>query len=325
MGQARAETTGRDLLSLRRGWLLVRSGSGCFGGRAGRAGGGFCAAHCWPAAAISALWVLVPIGTALMATHRPREAASVPDLGRASVPVTVRTADGLDLNCRYAASRNGAAVIVFPGTSSRAQQARVLAKRGYGVLLLDMRGYCASDGDPNMFGWGAAKDIDAGVAFLRSRPGCARRAHRGRRLLGRRGSDARGRRGEPGSARRCCRRSRRAFRSESALRGPKGWFSLPSDAVQTAAVAVLSGDSPPPSLVELVPRIAPRALFLIGAGRDNGGEDLQPHYFDAAKEPKAYWKIPEAGHTGGFDARPAEYTRRLLAFFDGALAPRRGA
>jgi len=30
-------------------------------------------------------------------------------------------------------------------------------------------------------------------------------------------------------------------------------------------------------------------------------------------------KIPEAGHTGGFDARPHEYAARVLAFFDRAL------
>lgn len=75
--------------------------------------------------------------------------------------------------------------------------------------------------------------------------------------------------------------------------------------VQTAAVAVLSGDRPPPSLVDLVPRVASRPLLLVGAGSDNGGKDLQPHYFAAAKEPKAFWKIPEAGHTGGYAAVPA--------------------
>ena len=62
-------------------------------------------------------------------------------------------------------SRNGAAVIVFPGSAGRAAQARVLVDRGYGVLMLDMRGYASSDGDPNMFGWSATKDVDAGVAI----------------------------------------------------------------------------------------------------------------------------------------------------------------
>ena len=40
---------------------------------------------------------------------------------------------------------------------------------------------------------------------------------------------------------------------ESRLRGRAGWLSLPSYLVQTAAVAVLSGDRPPPSLVDLAP------------------------------------------------------------------------
>jgi dienelactone hydrolase len=74
---------------------------------------------------------------------------------------------------------------------------------------------------------------------------------------------------------------------ESALRGPAGWFSLPTYAVQTVAVALLSGEPPPPSLVDLTAEISPRPVLLIGAGHDNGGEDLQPHYFDAAGDPKA--------------------------------------
>ena len=57
-------------------------------------------------------------------------------------PVTLRTSDGLDLRGRYVTSRNGAAVIVFPGSVARAGQARALVRHGYGVLMLDMRGYC---------------------------------------------------------------------------------------------------------------------------------------------------------------------------------------
>ncbi len=60
-------------------------------------------------------------------------------------------------------------------------------------------------------------------------------------------------------------------------------------------------------------------MLLIGAGSDNGGEDLQPHYFAAAKEPKAFWRVPEAVHTSGFAARPREYARRLTEFFGAAL------
>ena len=46
----------------------------------------------------------------------------------------------------------------------------MLVRHGYGVLLLDARGYDGSEGDPNLFGWDDAKDIDAAVAWLQSRP-----------------------------------------------------------------------------------------------------------------------------------------------------------
>ena len=271
------------------------------------------------AAVLGVYVVLAPVAVALMATHRPREAVTALDLGRPAQAVTVRTADGLDLHARYVPSRNGAAVIVFPGGASRAPQARVLAREGYGVLMLDMRGYASSEGDPNMFGWGAAKDIDAGVAFLRGRTDVreGRIGGIGYSVGGELMLEAAA--GNPGLRAVVADGPGERSVREAALRGATGALALPTAAVQTAAVALLSGELPPPSLVDLVPRISPRALLLIGAGRDNGGEDLQPHYYAAAGAPKAFWKIPEAGHTGGFEARPREYADRLLAFFDRAL------
>ena len=41
--------------------------------------------------------------------------------------------------------------------------------------------------------------------------------------------------------------------------------------------------------------------------------------YDAASMPKALWKIPEAGHVGGYPARPREYEERVTSFFDRAL------
>ena len=270
-------------------------------------------------AVVGIYWVVLPVGIGLMATHRPRERVEAVDLGRAALSVSLRTVDGLDLRGRYVSSRNGAAVIVFPGSSSRAAQARVLVRHGYGVLMLDPRGYAESEGDPNMFGWSGARDVDAGVAFLAGRADVRddRIGGLGFSVGGEVMLDAAA--GNPallavvadGAGERSVRESR--------LRGRAGWFSLPSYLAQTVAVAVLSGDRPPPSLVDVVPRIAPRSLLLIGAGRDNGGEDLQPYYFAAAREPKAFWKIPEAGHTGGYAARPRQYALRLTDFFDVAL------
>jgi hypothetical protein len=51
-----------------------------------------------------------------------------------------------------------------------------------------------------------------------------------------------------------------------------------------------------------------------------GGESTrQPEYFAAAGDPKDIWEVPEARHTGGIDAEPVEYERRLTAFFEASL------
>ncbi|HSL65855.1 MAG TPA: hypothetical protein VK874_14475, partial [Gaiellaceae bacterium] len=103
------------------------------------------------------------------------------------------------------------------------------------------------------------------------------------------------------------------------IRGLRGWAAVPTMAVQTAAVAVLSGSAPPPALDDLVARIAPRPLLLVYAGHGTGGEDLNEDYFRPARAPKELWRIPEASHVGGLAARPEEYERRVVGFFDRAF------
>ena len=66
-------------------------------------------------------------------------------------------------------SKNRAAVIASPGAPAR-RSARMLAHHGYGVLLFDRRGEGASEGEPNIFGWGGERDLHAAAAYLRSRP-----------------------------------------------------------------------------------------------------------------------------------------------------------
>jgi hypothetical protein len=216
-------------------------------------------------------------------------------------------------------SLNGAAVISFPTRAGKVPQASMLARHGFGVLLVDMRGYDGSDGDANAFGWGATKDIDAAVAWLQRRPD----VHDGR--IGGMGFSAGG---EVLLEAAAANTGLHAVVSEGAgvrsirehlLRGPRGWFALPQEAVQSAALSVLSGTGPPPSLKNVVAQIAPRPVFLIYAARGQGGEDLTPAYFEAAREPKAIWRIEAGGHTGGFSAQPREYERRVVGFFDRAL------
>ena len=94
----------------------------------------------------------------------------------------------------------------------------------------------------------------------------------------------------------------------------------PSQAVMTAATAVFSNHAPPPPIVDRIGDISPRPVLLVYADPGIGGESTrQPEYFAAAGEPKSIWLVPQADHTGGLDAAPDEYERRVVAFLDAAL------
>ncbi len=263
--------------------------------------------------------LLLPLGIAILATHRPRAAVQPAELGRAYEDVTLRTSDGLNLAAWYVPSLNGAAVISYPTRQGKLPQARMLVRHGYGVLLLDARGYDGSEGDANVFGWAGEKDIDAAVAWLGRRPDVE---------AGRIGGIGFSVGGEMMLQAAASNRGLRAVVSEGAgsrsvredvLRGPRGWLALPEAAVQTAAVAVMSGTAPPSALDDLVRGIAPRPMFLIYAGRGVDSEELNVDFYRAALAPKTLWLIPEAGHVGGFEARPGAYERRVTGFFDRAL------
>jgi fermentation-respiration switch protein FrsA (DUF1100 family) len=200
----------------------------------------------------------------------------------------------------------------------------MLANHGYGVLLLDMRGQGESEGDPNAFGWGSSEDLDAAVAFLQDRPDV------GAGRIGGLGLSVGGELLLESAAGNTALRAVvsegagwRSVRESFARKGPSQlelWLQAPTDAVLTAATVVLSGTAPPPALDELVAEIAPRPVYLIYGEQGDGGERaLTPAYYDAAGQPKSVWEVPGAGHTGGLDAQPDEYERRVVGFFDAAL------
>jgi fermentation-respiration switch protein FrsA (DUF1100 family) len=270
--------------------------------------------------AVLGVYVLVaPVAMAILATHRPRHAVTPVTLGHPYRQVTVHTKDGLDLAGWYVRSHNGAAVISYPTRSGKLSQARMLIRHGYGVLLLDARGYDGNDGAPNIFGWGETKDLDAAVAWLRKQPD----VHDGR--IGGIGFSVGGEMMLEAAAHnprlRAVVSEGAGIRSihEELLYGARSIPSLPTQTVQTAALALLSGTPPPESLNDLARRIAPRPVFLIYAEHGVGSEDLNQNFYRAAGEPKQLWRVSGAGHTGGMTARPHAYERRVVGFFDHAL------
>jgi hypothetical protein len=119
---------------------------------------------------LATMLVVLPLAIGYVSVHVGRAVVPAPHLGAAHEDVAFTTADGLRLHGWYVPSRNGAAVIAFPGRKGPQPHARMLSRHGYGVLLFDRRGEGESDGDPTSWGWGNENDLKAAIAFLQRRP-----------------------------------------------------------------------------------------------------------------------------------------------------------
>ena len=270
--------------------------------------------------------VLGPLALSYVFSHVARAEVPAARLGATYESVAFKTADGLTLHGWYVPSRNRAAVISAPGRADSQKPARMLVRHGYGVLLFDRRGEGESEGDPNIFGWGAEKDLNAAVAFLQRRAdvdsnriGAIGLSVGGETLL-RTAAQSDGLKAivsdGAGSG---------SFREDLARPGNAKWEELPSSIVISAGTALFSNQAPPPEIGSIVDRIAPRpVLFIYGEHDQSNVIDLTPRYYAKAGQPKALWKVPGASHTGGIDARPRDYERHVIAFLDRALLSQKG-
>jgi uncharacterized protein len=267
--------------------------------------------------------IVFPIGFAYVVTHTARAVVPEYKVGAPHENVSFTTSDGLELKGWYVPSKNGAAVISFPGRRGSQRPARILARHGYGVLLFDRRGEGQSEGEPNAFGWGGDTDVKAAIDFLQTRPDVDRDRIGGIGLsVG----------GEMMLEAASETDELKAVISEGA--GARSFSDAMDedlgDPVNTAltgamtgvrvgALTVLTNRPPATHLKNVVGRIAPRPLLLIAAPNSGAGEELNRDFYAAADGPKALWEVPEAGHMGAIDERPVEYERRVTRFFDDAL------
>jgi hypothetical protein len=306
------------LLAIPAGLLL--SGVGAATLWRSRKGGGVARRYARRAALTIAMlaglyFVLFPLAHSYVITHSARAYVPEPRLGAEYEEVTFTTADGLRLHGWYVPSRNGAAVISFPGRRGPQKPARLLAQHGYGVLLFDRRGEGESEGDPNLLGWQGARDIAAAAAFLRARPeiedgriGGLGLSVGGEMMLEHAaGTDDLGAVVSEGAG---MRSVREAVQLEGTDKLAASWIF----GVATLGTAVWSSNLPPRSLTDLSGEITEPTLF-IHADPGQGGETLTKDYYEAASGPKEYWQAP-GGHTGAIDAAPTEYERRVTGFFD---------
>ena len=224
----------------------------------------------------------------------------------------------------YIPSQNGATVILMhPGGIHRLgveREARALAAEGFGILMYDRRAYGESTGDLNSSGWRDVEDIPAALAFLR------RQDDVDPRRIGIFGSSLGGQVALRAAA--MFPELRAVMADGPSLCGRRDqlpWGQLPWKYKGMKILARLVkpiyelrlGMWEPPAVVDVIGDITPRPVFLIAT---SGLEvKVVARYFDFARQPKILWKIPEAGHGGGFAARPEEYRQKLVGFFEQSL------
>jgi pimeloyl-ACP methyl ester carboxylesterase len=231
--------------------------------------------------------------------------------------ISFQTADGLTLKGWYVPSRNGAAVIAFPGRNGPQAQARMLARHGYGVLLFDRRGEGVSEGRPNAWGWGGDEDVRAAIRFLEAR-GIDRIGGVGLSVGGEMMLEAaaEGARLDAVVSEGAGARTMGEGLDLEGIPGHERPLTALQLAMRDATVAVFSDTAPPEHLATLVGRIKVPTL-LIAAPNTQNGEKLNRRYAKAGNA--QLWEIPESKHVQGIKARPAEYERRVVGFFDQAL------
>jgi pimeloyl-ACP methyl ester carboxylesterase len=271
-------------------------------------------------------WVVVP---AVMATNAPRpeigaSPASV-DLAYESVPL--RTSDGVQLAGWYVASTNGAAVVLLHGSGSTRSdvldQAAVLARHGFGVLLLDARGHGESDGRSMEFGWYGDRDIEAATCFLAEQPDIEE---------GRIGAVGMSMGGEEAIGAAATNRALRAVVAEGAtgrFGGDHSWLSEEYgvrgtvqewlNSVRDPLTDLLTAASRPTSLRTAVSRADGTRFLLITAGNVADEAHAAEHIASAAPERVTQWTVPGADHTDGLDAQPQEWEQRVTDFLTAAL------
>ena len=259
-----------------------------------------------------------PMATRRLPSERPIDYGMVYD------EVTAKTSDGLSLAGWFVPPQNGALVLLLHGyKSARGEmlnEAGMLHRHGYGVLITSLRTHDMSDGEIISFGKHEMKDLEAWYAVAHSLQGVAsgRIGILGNSLGGTLAIEFAAM--EPGV---------KAVVANSA-------FSSLSDTVETS-IRFFTGLPPFPfaplitfwaereagfwhkdvDATKWIGRISPRPVLLMQGGKDivisvGSGQRL----YDAAGAPKELWFEPDVSHARFDTERAREYERRVVSLFD---------
>lgn len=185
--------------------------------------------------------------------------------------------------------------------SSVLGHAAVLARHGYGVLLLDARGHGASTGRAMQWGWYGEDDVPRAAAYLSARPDVDddRVAAMG---LSMGGEEALGAAARTTTIRGVVAEgvTGRGGHDLGWLTEAYGWRGAVTRDVhrlQTVIAAALAHARRPPPLREAVAELPPRSVLLIAAGTSPDEQLAGAYLREAAPDVVAVWVVADAGHT----------------------------
>jgi dipeptidyl aminopeptidase/acylaminoacyl peptidase len=228
---------------------------------------------------------------------------------------------GLRLSGWYIRSRNGAAVIVTHGTNadrtSMLYEMRTLAGAGFGVLAFDWPGDGASTGEIH---WGPAERhaLTAAIDWLGTRPDVDPERIGG--LGFSMGGYVMAQVAAGDSRLRAVVLEALPPSFDEYLDHLHDKWGMLSRMPARWAVRQAGMDTTALAPRNVVAGISPRPILIIGGSDDPViSPAMLRELYDAAREPKQLWLVPQALHGGYSQAAAAEYSRRLLAFFDSGL------
>ena len=278
---------------------------------------------------VVALLLMLSVAEGTMLAYAPRTplgSVTPANRGLSYTNVTFRTSDGVRLAAWYIPSANHAAIVTLPGSGSTRtatlDQAVVLARHGYGVVMVDPRGQGRSGGHAMDAGWYGDRDVTAAVTFLQHHSGVDP-AKIGVLGLSMGGEEAVGAAATDPAI--------RAVVAEGATHrtaadkagylpgGATGAIQRGLDQLTYGTAALLSPAPQPGSLHSAIVRARTTRHLLIAAGKGVDEPRAVGYLRTAAPDRVHTWTVPGATHVHGLATSPAEWTTRVTAFLDSAL------
>jgi uncharacterized protein len=261
--------------------------------------------------------------------HAPMETRKFPEETPAdySLPfeeITVTNPDGMELASWFIPSENGAVIIMQHGYKSTRKEllneAEMMRRNGYGVLITSVRAHDHSEGDLITLGVYEMDDMEAWYQYLLTRDDID---HEKIGILGNSygGMLAIQYAAQNENIKAVVANSSFSSMPDTVATSVKHFTGLPEFpfvplivfwAEQDTGLKMEAIDA-----VRWMPLISPRPVFLMQGGADtvispSSGQIL----YDAANEPKELWFDPELGHVKFDTERAGEYEARVAAFFD---------